>query len=893
MDKLFTESTHFTRDAQGRYICNTFDEAVESTKKTERVDGQHRPDARPFDIVIIGGGTFGAVEAHKLFSNDKLRRHRILVLEGGPFLVPEHTQNMPDIGLGNGDKTHLATLIQLGKKARNGDQQAQDELRDISKEVWGLPWHSKHKFPGLAYCLAGRSLYWGGWSPQLLDEEMTAAWPSSVVAELKNQYFREASDQIGTTSTNDYVFGDLQKAWREQLAGGYNTIRHAISLEELPNHPGVMYADGAVTRNQLLEMLDLKSSELSDDELKDLLKLEAPLAVQSKPVRSGTFPINKFSAMPLLIQAARHAQSDSGGDDVRKRLMVVPNCHVIRMHHSGDRVTTIETSNGDIQLPDNGKVIIALGTVESARLAKVSFGDLAGQDQIGQNLMAHLRSNIHLRVPRAAISEALASELQAAGLFVKCRFQYPGTNKAGTFHLQLTAAGRGLEGQRYSEELNRTIPDLDTLEVFEQATDSTIVITVRGIGEMTPDNPDSHVTLDQNPAQVDEYGVRRGYVSLKPSSMDLDLWNAMDDASNDVAEIFINGHHFDLLNLGENGRNLPPNTKLKDVLPYVLSDNKNNPKRRDGMGTTHHEAGTLRMGTVTDSNGRFHNLSNAYAVGPALFPTIGSPNPMLTGVAMCRQLADHLIPPHLTPPPASGGLPPLLDSNEATRSLWDFVGVGNMHIEESTLFLTGKSGELGFAYPQAPLGENFRLVCDFMIGSKLTNSGVFFGSWDPNRPVPDRNDPSRAYAYENRAWVPVHTGFEVQIDELAQPDGQDKHRTGAIYDIPVGIGAGRQQYDRGPELVPGHWHHLEIVVEGNYIRVLIDNSQTSNFTNNDHYRGRASDPGNDVFGGFVGFQAHTGTIAFANIAVDTECGGITQETNLKIRKQAAVIAGKS
>ncbi len=169
-------------------------------------------------------------------------------------------------------------------------------------------------------------MYWGGWSPQLLDEEMPATfWPPSAVVELKNQYFREASDQIGTTSTNDYVFGDLQKAWRELLASGYATIRHAISLDELPDHPGVMYADGGVTRDQLLEMLGFKSSDLPDDELKELLKLEAPLAVQSNPVRSGTFPINKFSAMPLLIQAARHAQSDSGGDDVRKRLMVVPN----------------------------------------------------------------------------------------------------------------------------------------------------------------------------------------------------------------------------------------------------------------------------------------------------------------------------------------------------------------------------------------------------------------------------------------------------------------------------------------------------------------------------------------------------------------------------------------
>lgn len=906
MQKLFAENTHFTRDVQGRYVCNTFEEALESAKATGRADGQNRPDARPFDIVVIGGGTFGAVEAHKLFRNDRFRQKRILVLEGGPFLLPEHTQNLPDIGLGVGQKEHLAVLQTLqrtaddlrGQGVSDAVNWAFNRLREISKEVWGLAWHSPHQFPGLAYCLGGRSLYWGGWSPQLLDEEMpTPAWPATAVAQLKNKYFREACDQIGTTSTNDYVFGDLQKAWRELLADGYDTIRHAIPLNELPDHPGVMHADGGLTRDELLLMLGFTDSTLPDADLKKLLKIEAPLAVQSHPIRSGSFPINKFSAMPLLIQAARQAESESKGDDVRKRLMIVPNCHVKRLLHSGGHVTTIETSNGNIELPSAGVVIIALGTVESARLAKVSFGDLANQDQIGRNLMAHLRSNIHLRIPRTAISTAQANELQAGALFVKCRFPYPGTSNFGTFHLQLTAAGRGLEGENYAEELNRTIPDVDTLHAFKKATDSTIVITIRAIGEMTPNNPNSHVTLDQNPAEVDEYGVRRAYVSLVPSAFDKQLWDAMDDASNDVAKIFINGHHFDLMNLGKDGRHLAPTTDLKAVLPYTVNGS-NNPKRRDGLGTTHHEAGTLSMGTVTDTHGRFHHVANAYAAGPALFPTIGSPNPMLTGVAMSRALADHLVPPGLSPPPPTADLTPLLDSNPATRALWDFVGRGSMDIESSTLLLAA-GDNLGLAYPHSPMSANFELVCDFMIASKQTNSGVFFGSWDPNRPVPRREDPAITDAYDNRAYVPVHTGFEVQIDELARgnpqlgiPDGRDESRTGAIYAIPLGMGAGQQQYNRGPELVPGRWHRLELTVAGNNVTVRIDGVQTTSFTNNDTYRGRASDPENGIHGGFIGFQAHTGLIAFANIAVDAPATIVEAVRLAKRRPAKTVLAGK-
>jgi hypothetical protein len=46
---------------------------------------------------------------------------------------------------------------------------------------------------------------------------------------------------------------------------------------------------------------------------------------------SGFFPINKFSSAPLLMEAARVAQTRSGGDDVKKRLMVVPDVHVTRL----------------------------------------------------------------------------------------------------------------------------------------------------------------------------------------------------------------------------------------------------------------------------------------------------------------------------------------------------------------------------------------------------------------------------------------------------------------------------------------------------------------------------------------------------------------------------------
>src|SRR5882724_2419434 len=117
------QDTDFSRDLLGRYVYNGLDEALASTR---------RIDARPFDIVIVGGGTFGAALAEHVWFRDKAHRHRILVLEGGPFVLPEHVQNLPVVGLGVADATSLADLWRRSP----ADQAA------WRKEVWGLAWHA-------------------------------------------------------------------------------------------------------------------------------------------------------------------------------------------------------------------------------------------------------------------------------------------------------------------------------------------------------------------------------------------------------------------------------------------------------------------------------------------------------------------------------------------------------------------------------------------------------------------------------------------------------------------------------------------------------------------------------------------------------------------------------
>jgi choline dehydrogenase-like flavoprotein len=299
-----SELTSFTKDVQGRYLCNDFFEA----------EAWRREGGRPFDMIIIGGGTFGAAIAEHLWFRQIQAGGglRVLVVEAGLFTLPEHVQNTGILGLTDpGSPFFLNESAPQPEPPRN--------------EVWGVPWKSQIPFKGLAYTVGGRSLYWGGWSPRLLDEEM-ATWPPGTVADLNSRYFDESSRQIGVDETNDFIFGELHHALRRRLFDNMGAISSAMPLASLP--PSSVLKPGA----DPLDLLGLANpGGLSDADLLNMLKLEAPLAVQARPPHAGFFPLNKFSTVPLLMKAARTAFANSNGVDSRKEFMVLPDTHVLTL----------------------------------------------------------------------------------------------------------------------------------------------------------------------------------------------------------------------------------------------------------------------------------------------------------------------------------------------------------------------------------------------------------------------------------------------------------------------------------------------------------------------------------------------------------------------------------
>jgi len=323
----------------------------------------------------------------------------------------------------------------------------------------------------------------------------------------------------------------------------------------------------------------------------------------------------------------------------------------------------------------------------------------------------------------------------------------------------------------------------------------------------------------------------------------------MDRAADEVALVFAGGKQYEVLE-PSSLPNAPvwytvgAGQKAISVVPFD--------KRRDDMGTTHHEAGTLWMGedptqSVTNRHCHLHHVENAFALGPSVLPSVGSPNPMLTGVALARRLVDHLLEPEVYVPEA--GFTALFDG--ASTANWQMAGQGDVgtFIRVDDVLEAVPGSELGLYWNTMPMPPNFLLRLDWLRTRDDDNSGVFVRFPDPN----SRPD------YFNKHWVAVDYGFEVQIDEFGQPDGQAIHKTGAFYDQ-----AGQTLSQSAAKPI-GQWNSFEIKVVNQQYTARLNGSQMASFafvvgSDTAHpERGLTNTPR------FIGLQAHTGRVQFRRV----------------------------
>ena len=539
-------------DVLSRFVCNTWDEAVNN-------------GGAPFDAVIIGAGMFGGYCADKIYRDGAARGLRVLVLDAGPFLVPTHVQNLPQAGLNVPGPLYPA-----------------DDPGQARELVWGMPWRSNVDFIGQAYCVGGKSLYWGGWCPRLQADDL-GSWPPTVAQYLVNNY-PTLESQTGVTDKTEFIQGNLYSLLKTQISG-------FVSAASIAN---------------------LDSVE------------DPPLAVQGQSPASGLFSFDKYSSVTLLIEAVRET---AGQPDSQRRLFVVPNTHVTFLETSAGIVTGLQASvNGQaryLPIAPSTSVVLALGTIESTRLALLSFPTGTGgqPERIGRNLISHVRSNMYFQVRRTALdpTNILPLVLETGALLVR------GSTPQGKFQLQVTASA---DPTGNSDALLYTmIPDVDELDsILANQQDGWISFAFRGSSQLQGDTttPIPNGTgrwINLSPYESDEFGLARAYAQFTTTPAEDTLADAMDQAMVDLANRLANGNAADL-NITYHGR--------------------------DALGTTYHEAGTMWMGTtpatsITDTNGLFHHVRNAYCADQSLFVTVGSVNPTLTGLTLTRKVAEAVV----------------------------------------------------------------------------------------------------------------------------------------------------------------------------------------------------------------------------------------------------------
>jgi hypothetical protein len=533
-----------------------------------------------FDVVVIGAGTYGAHVAQYIFQGTP--HLRVLVLEAGSLLVPGHLQTLPRLDLFSRPAPQTAAAPGVAHNL-----------------VWRHTYGCNVENIGVPMCVGGRSLYWGGWAVRLSPEDLQD-WPEAVRADLLG-----GAPQAGGSSAGAYERMERLTGRAGRAAFLEGPFAQAIRTR----------VDAAVRQTRLGPVENAPVATVGDD----------------SPGGSDLFAFNKFSSAGLLMRAVRQAVREAYPDGER-RLFLVPGVRVLQLLRDGSdpsRVGALQLSvNGgepqQLELGQNCRAVLAPGTVESTRLALASFpaGVSQASEKMGRNLMTHQRSCTILRLPRAALAgdeaDVPPAGLHAAALLVR------GRHKGHGYCLEITAVDEldsTADGALYHQ-----IPDLDLYQrLLAARRPGCVTVVIRGCCEMAShrdaiDRGPGTSWMDRSPFERDEFNRPVAHVHLEAGQADLEAYQAMVSQVEALARALSGDGEVDF--------------ELKT--------------ESEPLGLASHESGTLWMGedgasSITDTNGRFWHVDNAYCADQALFPTIGSAPPVLTGLALAERVAKAVI----------------------------------------------------------------------------------------------------------------------------------------------------------------------------------------------------------------------------------------------------------
>jgi Domain of Unknown Function (DUF1080) len=173
--------------------------------------------------------------------------------------------------------------------------------------------------------------------------------------------------------------------------------------------------------------------------------------------------------------------------------------------------------------------------------------------------------------------------------------------------------------------------------------------------------------------------------------------------------------------------------------------------------------------------------------------------------------------------------------NGKDLSGWKHVGPGSMTVEEG---LIHTHGGMGLLYWTGGKIGNCRIHVVYKMRDENDNSGVFI-----RIPIEPREE-----------WMPVHYGFEVQIDNHPETSNEDNyHSTGMLYSLTKPLA---QAWKPGPE-----WNTMDITIDGPRTIVELNGVKVTDYKDGDPVPERKfgfepqRGPRPDF--GFIGLQNHS------------------------------------
>ena len=165
---------------------------------------------------------------------------------------------------------------------------------------------------------------------------------------------------------------------------------------------------------------------------------------------------------------------------------------------------------------------------------------------------------------------------------------------------------------------------------------------------------------------------------------------------------------------------------------------------------------------------------------------------------------------------------------------WKHVGPGSDTVENG---LIQTHGGMGLLYWTGGKLGNCVIHVVFKMRDQNDNSGVFI-----RIPVEPREE-----------WMPVHYGYEVQIDNAPEKSGEDDHYvTGTLYSLNKALARPGKP---GPE-----WNTMEITLDGPHTIVMLNGVKVTDFTEGDSVPERKANyeplRGPRPLEGFIGLQNH-------------------------------------